>query len=342
MLALIDALLKDEGDTMRIPAMLGTLLVAIATGGLALPLPSLGQAYPVKPVRLLVGASPGGPLDLVARQIAPKINEALGQPIVVENRPGAGGTIAAEYVSKAAPDGYTLFLGSASTFSIAPHLYPKLGYDTLRDFAPVSTVTEVPHVLVIHPSLPVKSVRDFIALAKARPGQLHFGSGGNGTFTSLAAALFNTMAGIQAVHVPYKGTGPAVIDLLAGQIQFIVNSISTSAPHIRSGKLRALAVSGRTRSALLPELQTISAAGLPGYEASTWFGVVAPAATPRDVIAKLNGVIVKAVADTAVKERFFAQGLDPFGTSPEAFAKLLRDELPKWEKVVKTAGAKLD
>lgn len=327
---------------MEIPAVLRTLLVTIATGGLALPAPSLGQAYPTKPIRMLVGASPGGPLDLVARQIAPKINEALGQPIVVENRPGAGGTVAAEHVSRAAPDGYTLFLGSASTFCIAPYLYSKLGYDTLRDFAPVSTVTEVPHVLVVHPSLPVISVREFIALAKARPGQLHFGSGGSGTFTSLAAALLNTMAGIHAVHVPYKGTGPAVIDLLGGQIQFMVNSISTSTSHIRSGKLRALAVSGRTRSALLPELPTISAAGLPGYEASTWFGVVAPAATPRDIIAKLNAVIVKALADAATRERFVAQGLDPFGISPEAFAKLLRDELPKWEKVVKISGAKAD
>ena len=299
-------------------------------------------AYPTKPLRLIVGSSPGGPLDLVARRVGPKISEALGQTIVVDNRAGAGGTIAAESVARAAPDGYTLFLGSATTLCIAPHLYPRIGYDTLRDFAPVSTVVGVPHVLVVHPSQPVKTVKEFIAYAKARPGQLTFASGGIGTFTHLGPELFKTMAGIDAVHVPYKGAGRGVIDLLGGQIEFMLNRISTSTAHILTGRLRALAVSGAVRSPLLPGVPTISEAALPGYEASTWFGVVAPAGTPRHIVAQLNGIIVNSLANAATREEFLAQGLDPLSSTPEAFTKLLRQEMPKWRQAVQTSGARVD
>lgn len=300
------------------------------------------QTYPTKPIRIIVGSAPGGPIDLTARITAQKLAEALGQPVVADNRTGAGGTIGTEYVARAAPDGYTLGMGSAATLCITPHLYSKIGYDTLRDFAPVSTVAAISFVLVVHPSLPVKSVREFITLAKSKPGELHFGSAGSGSVTHLAPELFKSMAGIRAVHVPYKGAGPALIDLMAGQLQFMLNSIPTSVPHIASGRLRALGVSSTKRSPLLPDLPTISEAALPGYEASTWFGLVAPAATPRDIVAKLNSVVVKSLADAATRQRLLAQGLEPIGNSPEEFSSLLRSELPKWGKIVKISGAKVD
>jgi len=322
------------------PGLVCGALLALLAPGIATQ--ANAQTYPAKTIRMIVGSSPGGPIDLVARLTAQKLTEMLGQAVVVENRTGAGGTIATEYVSKAAPDGYTLLMASAATLCVTPHLYSKIGYDTLRDFAPVSTVAGISFVLVVHPSLPVKSVKEFIVLAQARPGQLYFGSAGSGSVTHLAVELFKSMARLDAAHVPYKGAGPALIDLLAGQTQFMFNSIPTSTSHIRSGKLRALAVSSASRSTVLPELPTISEAGVHGYEAGTWFGLVAPAAVAREIVSKLNGVIVTDLAQAATRRRLLAQGLDPVGNSPEAFAKLLREELPKWGRVVKISGAKVD
>jgi tripartite-type tricarboxylate transporter receptor subunit TctC len=298
--------------------------------------------YPTKPIRMIVGSAPGGPIDVVARLAAQKLSEALGQSVVVDNRSGAGGTIGTEYVAKATADGYTVLMGSAATLCITPHLYSKLGYDTLRDFAPVSTLVTVSYALSVHPSLPVKSVGEFIALAKGKPGQLRFGSAGSGSVTHLAAEMFKSMAGIEVVHVPYRGAGPALIDLIAGQLDFMFDSVLTSAPHIRAGRLRPLAVSTLRRSAVMPELPTISEVALPGYEATTWYGLVAPAATPRVIIGKLYSALLKGLGTPEMREKLVSQGLEPVGNSPDEFSTLLRSELPKWGKVVKASGAKVD
>jgi tripartite-type tricarboxylate transporter receptor subunit TctC len=300
------------------------------------------QSYPTKPMRLIVGSAPGGPIDFTARLTAQKITEELGQSVVVDNRSGAGGTIGTEFVAKSAPDGYTLLMGSAATLCITPNLYPKISYDTLRDFAPVSTVAAVSYAVVVHPSIAAKSVQEFIALAKAKPGQLRFGSAGSGSVTHLAVELFKSMAAVDFVHVPYKGAGPAMIDLLGGQLDFMFDSLLTSMPLVKAGKLRALAQTGARRSVVLPELPTIAESVLPGYEVATWFGLVAPAGTPRGIITKLSAAIVKGLGVAGVRDRLLSQGLEPIGNSPEEFSKLLRKELPKWAQVVKVSGAKVD
>lgn len=291
---------------------------------------------------MIVGSSPGGPIDFSARLAAQKLTEALGQSVVVDNRTGAGGTIGTEYVAKSAPDGYTLLMASAATLCITPNLYPKIPYNTLKDFAPISTVATVSYVVVVHPAIAAKSIQEFIALAKAKPGQLRFGSAGSGSVTHLAVELFKSMAGIDLVHVPYKGAGPAMIDLIGGQLDFMFDSVLTSTPLVKAGKLRALAQTGAKRSVVLPDLPTIAETALPGYEASTWFGLVAPAATPREIVAKLNAAIVKGLGHAETRQRLLGQGLEPIGNSPEEFGKLLREELPKWAKVVKISGAKVD
>ena len=300
------------------------------------------QPYPTKPIRMLVGTAPGGPIDFSARLAAQKLSEALGQVVVVDNRTGASGTIATEQVARTTPDGYTLLMASAATQCITPHLYRKLAYDTLKDFTPISTVTGVSYVFVVNPSMPVKSVKEFIALAKARPGQLRFGSAGSGSVTHLAPELFRSMAGIELLHVPYKGAGPAMIDLLAGQLDFMFDSLLTSIPLVKAGRLRALAQTGAKRSGLLPELPTVADSGLPGYDSSTWFGLVGPARMPRDIVMKLNAALVHGLAQPDFRERLLNQGIDPIGNSPEEFAALIRSELPKWGKIVQIAGAKLD
>lgn len=305
-------------------------------------MPASAQTYPTKPIRLIVGSAPGGPIDFSARLTAQKLTEALGQSVVVDNRTGAGGTIGTEYVAKAAPDGYTLLMASAATLCITPNLYPKIPYDTLRDFAPISTVAAVSYVLVVHPSIPVKTVQEFIALAKAEPGRLRFGSAGSGSVTHLGVELFKSMAGVDLLHVPYKGAGPAMIDLIGGQLDFMLDSLLTSTPLVKAGKLRALAQTGMRRSVVWPELPTVSETVLPGYEVSTWFGLVAPAATPRELIVKLNWAIVKGLGHAEIRERLLMQGLEPVGNSPEEFGKLIRDELPKWARIVKVSGAKVD
>jgi tripartite-type tricarboxylate transporter receptor subunit TctC len=323
----------------RRASVCSALLALLLTGSAA---PASAQTYPTKPIRLIVGSAPGGPIDFSARLTAQKLTEALGQSVVVDNRTGAGGTIGTEYVSKAAPDGYTLLMASAATLCITPNLYPKIPYDTLRDFAPVSTVAAVSYVLVVHPSIPVKTVQEFIALAKAEPGRLRFGSAGSGSVTHLGVELFKSMAGVDLLHVPYKGAGPAMIDLIGGQLDFMLDSLLTSTPLVKAGKLRALAQTGMRRSVVWPDLPTVAETVLPGYEVSTWFGLVAPAATPRGIIVKLNGAIVKALGNAEIRERLLMQGLEPVGNSPEEFGKLIRDELPKWAKIVKVSGAKVD
>jgi len=303
---------------------------------------ALAQAYPAKPVRVVVGAAAGGPIDLVARLTTQKLSELLEQTFLVENRPGAGGTIAGEYVARAPRDGYTLFMGSAANLCIAPAMYPKLGYDSIRDFSPVSIVATTSFVLVVHTSVPARSVKEFIALAKAKPGQLRFGSASSGSATHLAAELFKSMAHIDATHVPYKGGSQAIVDVLSGQIDFMFDTIPNSMPHLKAGRLRGLGVSGAQRSVLMRDLPTIAEAGVPGYEAETWFGVLAPAGTPRENVERLSAAAQKAVAGDDLKQRMLGQGLEPVGNTSEQFARLIRIELPKWAKVVQASGAKVD
>ncbi|MBI4192547.1 MAG: tripartite tricarboxylate transporter substrate binding protein [Betaproteobacteria bacterium] len=302
----------------------------------------LGQAYPTRPVRIVVGSAAGGPIDLVARLTAQKLSEVFDQQFVIENRTGAGGTIAGEYVARSAPDGYTLSMGSAATLCIAPALYPKLPYDPVRDFSPISVVAATSFVLVAHPSIPARSVKEFIALAKAKPGQLRFGSAGSGSATHLSAELFRSMAKIDVVHVPYKGGSQAIIDVLSGQIDFMFDTIPNSRQHVKAGKLRALGVTGSQRSPVMRDLPTIAEAGIAGSEATTWFGLLAPAGTPRDSVSRLSAASRKIVANEDMKQRMLGQGLEPVGNTPEQFAQLIKLELPKWAKVVRSSGARVE
>jgi tripartite-type tricarboxylate transporter receptor subunit TctC len=317
-----------------------SLLIA----ALAVPAQAQDRAanFPVKTIRIVTGSAPGGPLDFSARLAAQKLSEAFGQPVVIEPRLGASGTIANEFVAKAAPDGYTLGAGSMATLCVVPHLYPKIGYDSLRDFAPVTIVSAVGFVLVVHPSVPAKNLKELIALGKANPGKLSFGTSGAGSVTHLGIEMLKSMAGVNFLHIPYKGAAPALIDLIGGQTDLMYDSVLTSVPHIKSGKLRALAVGSAKRSPLLSELPTIAEAGLTGFEADTWFGIVAPAATPREIVAKLHATLVKTIRDKEVTQRLLAQGMEPVLVTPEQFAERIRQDLPRWGKLVKTAGIKAE
>ena len=325
--------------TIAVKRLVYSVLAALAAAPSA---PVLSQVFPSKPVRLVVGSAAGGPIDLVARITAQKLTQVLDQQIVVENRVGAGGTIAGEYVARSPRDGYTLGMGSAATLCIAPALYPKLPYDPIRDFSPISVVASTSFVFVVHPSIPASSVKQFIALAKAGPSQLRFGSGGSGSVTHLSVELFRSMANIALLHVPYRGGSLAIIDLLSGQIDFMFDSIPNSQQHVKGGKLRALGVTSAKRSRLIPEVPTIAEAGVPGYEATTWFGVLAPAGTPPDVIERLAAASQQAIASDDLRQRMLGHGFEPMGTTPQQFAQLIRLELPKWAKVVQSSGAKAD
>jgi tripartite-type tricarboxylate transporter receptor subunit TctC len=300
------------------------------------------QAYPAKPIRLVVPFPPGGATDILARAVAQKLTDAWGQPVVVDNRPGAGGNIGSELVAKAAADGYTLEMGTVGTHAINASLYAKMPYDHVKDFAPVILVAGVPNVLEVNPSLPVNTVQELIAYAKANPGKLNFASSGNGTSIHLSGELFKVMAGVQMTHIPYKGSGPALQDLIGGQVQLMFDNLPPSLPQIKAGKLRALAVTSSTRSPALPDTPTIAESGLPGYEASSWFGVLAPAGTPPAIIAKLNTEIAAWLATPEAKDRMLALGANIGGGSPEDFAKHIAAETAKWQKVVKESGAKVD
>jgi len=297
------------------------------------------QNYPVRPVRLVVPSSPGGGTDITARIIAPKLGEYLGQQVVVENRPGAGTMIGGEVVARAAPDGYTLLMG-ISTLAINPAMYRKVPYDALKDFAPVSQVVALPNILVTHPSLPVKSVKELVAFAKSRPDQINFASAGVGTNPHLAMELFLSMTGVKMVHVPYKGSGQGVIDLIAGNVTVMMPSILTALNYVKNKRLRALGVSSAKRAAGAPDIPTIAEAGVPDYEAVQWFGVLAPAATPREVIGQLHKEIVRTVQTPDVRQKLVNDGADPVGSSPEQFAAFIRSETAKWAKVAKDIGIK--
>ncbi len=293
-------------------------------------------SYPAKPIRMVIALAPGGGVDTSGRLLGQKFVDAWGQQVVAENRPGAGGTIATELVARAAPDGYTLLMQSMS-HAITPALY-KLSYDTIRDFAPISLFVQSPSVLAVHPSLPVKSVKELIAFAKARPNEILFSSSGSGSGQHLAMELLNRMAGLQLVHIPYKGTAPSILDLVAGRVSVTSASAISTMPHVRTGRLRALAVSSAKRSPSVPELPTVAEAGVPGFAVDQWYALFAPAATPKEIVAKLYGEIAKAVANSETRERLLAMGLDPVGMPPDEFTEYLKTETDKWGKLVREAG----
>ena len=300
------------------------------------------QAYPARSVRIIVTFPAGGTSDILTRILGQKLAESFGQQVVVDNRAGGSGIIASEFAARAAPDGYTLIMGYVGTHAINPALFAKLSYDPVKDFAPVSLVAVAPNILVIHPSLPVKSTKELIALAKKKPGQLLFSSAGNGSAPHLAGVLFGTMAGVNIVHVPYKGAPQATQDLIAGQVQMQFPTIPVVLPFIKSERLRAVAVTSLKRSPALPELPTIAESGIPAYEAVSWYGVLGPAGLPRDVIAKLNAEIGRILRLPDIRDSYATQGAEAEPGTPEQFAGLIKSEIQKWGKVVRDSGAKID
>ena len=303
--------------------------------------PVAAQTYPAKPIRFIVPFPPGGGNDLIARELSQHLTESLGQPMVVDNRPGASTLIGAEAAAKASPDGYTLFMGNNSTLTINPHLYKKLPYDAVRDFAPLSLLASAPFVLLAHPSVPAQSVKELIALARQRPGQLNFGSSGLGIATHLAGEMFKLMARVDIVHIPYKGAAPALTDLIGGQIELLFNNVISAMPHVRSGRLRALAVTSKTRSHALPQVPAVAEAGLPDYEASVWYAVLAPARAPAPVRTRLHGEFVKALQQPRVQERLASDGASIVGSTPEVLARTIEADLARWGKVIKQNGISL-
>jgi tripartite-type tricarboxylate transporter receptor subunit TctC len=324
------------------PLLSATIRAAagLLMAGLAAPLWSAeAQDYPNRPIRLIVPQSAGGSTDLIARLLAQKMGDSLGQSIVVDNRPGAGSINGTEMAAKAAPDGYTL-LTVAASFTITPALHQKLPFDSVRDFTPISQTATLPHILIVHPSVPVKSVKDLIALAKAKPGDLNVATSGIATSTHLAAELFMHLSGTKMVTVPYKGGSPSMTAMLAGQCQVNFAAMSTAIPHVRSGKVRAIAVSSGKRSVTAPEFPTIAEAGVPGYEHSSWVGLLAPAKTPRPVVARLTTEAVKAAEAPDTKPYLLKSGMEPVGSTSAEFAAVIKTEIAKWHKVVKAAGIK--
>lgn len=322
--------------------LLTTLLFA-ASAVAALPALAQTPSFPDKPVMLVVPFPPGGPTDAMARTLAAEMKNKLGQPVIVENRAGAGGNIGAEYVARAAADGQTLLFGTSGPLAINASLYRKVSYDPIKSFAPVIQIGHLPNILVVHPSVPAKDVKELIAYAKAQPGKLSYASSGNGASSHLAGVLFNEKAGVDLQHIPYKGTGPALNDLLGGQVSASFTDVLTALPYVKTGKLRALGIATATRSQALPELPTIAEQGVPGYDVSVFFGVVAPAGTPLDRIAKLNQAFVEVLASPKVKELFAAQGLESAPDhTPAQLAKFIAAQKAGWAAVVKASGAQLD
>jgi tripartite-type tricarboxylate transporter receptor subunit TctC len=317
---------------------------AVASAQVATSAPAAASVrdYPSAPIRIVVPFTPGGSTDILARAIGQKLTQAWGQPVIVENVPGAGGAIGAERVARAAPDGYTLLMGHIGTLAVNPSLYPKLPYDPVRSFAPVAWVARVPNVLVVHPSVPAKTVAELVALAKARPGTFNYGSGGNGSAANLAGEYFNLRTGSQMVHVPYRGTAPAVTDLAGGQIQVMFTGAPAVMPQVKAGQLRALAVSSAQRMAALPQLPTVAESGYADFEADQWYGVVAPAGTPGAVVAKLNTAINQSLASPELAERLRSEGAEATPTTPEAFGELIRREIGRWKPVIQSGRVKAD
>ena len=316
-------------------ALLFAVLAGVCAGAAA-------QEYPVKAIRFIAPNLPGGPTDILARLIGQKLAESFGQPVVIENRAGAGGNIGTEAAAKSPPDGYTLVTGNNATFGANVSLYKHLAFDPIKDFAPVALVATQPNILVVHPSLPVTSVRQLIVLAKARPGELNYAGSGMGAVAHLAAELFKSMAGVNIVHIPYKSAGPALIDVIAGQNQLMFATSLSVQPHIKSGKLRALAVTTAKRSRLMPELPTIAEAGVPGFEAMTWHGVLTTGGTPPAIVSKLSAEINRILQLPDVRERLGSLGAEIIGGTPREFAAHIKREIPKWAKVIKDAGVRLE
>ena len=321
--------------SLRRIGLLVAIAVASSAGG------AVAQDYPAKPIRLLLGFPPGGGVDIVARVLMPKMGEQLGQQIVIENRPGAAGNLALELLAKAPADGYTLMF-TTPTLTVNPALYPKIAYDPLRDFAPVALVATTVYILVVHPSLPVKSVKDLLALARTRPGQLNYSSGGNGAAAHLAGELFRSMTRIDIVHVPYKGIAPGLVAVLSGEAQLTFGSQPSTIPHMKQGKLRGLAVTSAKRSSFTPDLPSIAEAGVPGYETTAWYGILAPARTPREIVVRLNTEFSKALTAPEVASALEKQSFETVSGTPEQFAKLIAEELEKWREVVKASGMRID
>lgn len=319
---------------------LPVLKALIAAASLMLAAAHVHAAYPEKTITLVVPYTPGGVTDALARTVAKALSERVKQPVIIENRAGAGANIGASHVAKANPDGYTLLMGSAATHAINASLYKRLNYDHIKDFAPISLVAEVPNILVVHPSVPVTSVKELIAYAKSKPGELNFGSSGAGGTIHLSGELFKTMAGVQMTHIAYKGSAPAVTDLLGGQTQVMFDS--SVVQHVKTGKLRALGVTSAKRSSALPDVPTIAEAGLPGYEATAWFGILAPAGTPEPVITMLNAELSAVLRDPAVTKWMDSQGFQVGGGSPADFTAYIKKETVKWARVVKDSGATAD
>lgn len=301
----------------------------------------MAESYPARPVRVIVGLAPGGATDIQTRLFAQKLSESLGRPFVVENRTGAGGTVAYAHVAKSPPDGYTL-LGVAGGYTITPFVYSKLLYDPVKDFAPISLVVQAPFLLLTHPSLPVKSVRDLLVLARAKPGALDCASAGHGTSTHMAFELFVAMSGVKITHVPYKGTGQSLVDAMSGQVHMLFGNVLSSLPHVKAGRLRALGVTTAKRSVVLPDLATIAESGVPGYENSTWHGWLAPAGTPPVILNRLNAELVRSTRSPDVVERLAPDGGEPVGSTPEQFSRHISEELARWSRLVKETGIRFE
>ncbi len=297
------------------------------------------SSYPNRALRMVVPSSAGGGADMAARIVAPRLAERLGQPVVIENRPGAGSVIGTDAVAKAAPDGYTVLM-AISTLATNPVIYRKMPYDTVRDFAPVTQVAALPNILIVHPSMPVKSTREFVAFIRARQGQINFGSSGTGTNPHLAMELFRSLLKLDMTHVPYKGSAPAIIDIIAGHFPVMMTTIITGVPHVRTGRVRGLAVTGAQRSPAAPDLPTVAESALPGYEAVQWYGVVAPAKTPPEIITRLHTELAQLLQLIDIKEKFSKDGTDTVGNTPDQFARFIRAELDKWSKAARDAGIK--
>lgn len=319
-------------------------LLAATAAGVAAGAPGLASAgtYPDKPIRLVVPFTPGGSTDILGRTIGDQLTRAWGQTVIIDNVPGAGGSIGADRVAKAPADGYTLLMGHIGTLTVTPSLYPHLPYDPVKAFAPVAWIARVPNVLVVHPSVPVKSVKELVAYAKANPGKINYGSGGNGSAAHIATEYFDLVTGAKMQHVPYKGTAPAVIDLVAGQIQLMFTGVPAVLSQVQSGQLRALAVSSPHRIQAMPQLPTVAESGYPGFEADQWYGVVAPAGTPKDIIAKLNQQINKSLSSPEIRTRLASEGAEATPTTPEVFGKLITSEMARWRNVIQKGGVKVE
>ena len=316
----------------------GAIVSSVAT---AFPQQAFAQSYPTRPIKFVVGFGAGGATDVIGRLMAKKIGDALGQPIIIENKAGASSNIGAEMVFRAAPDGYTFYV-CAITSAINVSLFPKLPFDFAKDFEPVALFANVPNILVVHPSVAAKSVKELIALAQSQPGKLSYASSGSGTSIHLSGELFKMLAKVDMVHIPYKGSAPAMIDMVGGQVQVMFDNMPSALPHVKAGKLRALAVTSAQRSPSAPDVPTMGEAGVPGFDVQSWFGLVAPKGTPKDIIARVNAEAVKALGSADIKERFMDLGAVPGPMSPEGFGEYIRAEISRWSEVVKVSGAKAE